>query len=872
MTVHQGWMPVQWYRTGVLPEDERTVMKISTMKIVRSLAALTIMILAAMVPLHAQFAFDECSNTTAWVPAGIDLPGRGLHAVTMNDELYIIHRIVDSDSTSIALSKWDGTSLTTLSTFTCKRAIAHAVVYQGSIYISGMFTSVNDIAGTGGLARWDGTGWSAVAANPFYIPVGRAWTLQWDQIFAMRVYKDELIVSGAFLDNNNGEFEGIFGWNGATWRKIAETPRASNDSLQVTAFAEWRGDLYVGGYFSRIGGVEAHGVARWDGTTWSSLGNDTENLRRVLALIVYQDRLYAIGNIDNTTYGLDWGRDSLDEIARWDGVGWKRISKVLPKDRSDLRTRVRAVVHNDELYIMVQRYIHGVLGRRFDGSRGEAIAQPNDEVNFMIEYRGNLYVGGSFTSSCGLSLGHFAKLCTPLDCFGISGQVRNDPSGDCADSLASGGLAGRIVQLVPGKRYAVTDSNGYYRIYAPVGSYRLGLHPVRHWNQLCPSNAAGWDLEVTTPVGSVRKNFATAAIPHQYDLAVSVMGGRLRRSLSANYDIECSNPGTATISAATVRFEFDPRLEGDSSSMTWTSTAPSRAGRGWMEWDVTGLQPAQSRSFKVKFGSLWGIDPGTTVCATAAVVLSGDVVPEDNRDTLCTLVVDSYDPNDMAVSPAGPGNNGHISMTDSMLTYMVRFQNTGTDTAFRVVVVDTLSPNLDLTSLRLGASSHPFTLKIREGGALVFIFDDIDLPHQKVSDDKSQGYFRFSIGMYERPRPNTQIPNRAHIYFDYNDPITTNTVVSTVVESPVSSVASGGKGGGVKVFPNPAHGAVYLRGAIVPGSVVEVRNMLGELVMSSRYEPPGDAGIDLENLPAGNYLLNVQTPAGREAHTITLVR
>lgn len=87
-------------------------------------------------------------------------------------------------------------------------------------------------------------------------------------------------------------------------------------------------------------------------------------------------------------------------------------------------------------------------------------------------------------------------------------------------------------------------------------------------------------------------------------------------------------------------------------------------------------------------------------------------------------------------------------------------------------------------------------------------------------------------------------------------------MISTVVETPVSSVDSDVKVEGVKVFPNPAHGALYLRGAIVPGSIVEVRNMPGELVMSWRHERSGDAESYLEALPAGKYLLNVSDSGG----------
>lgn len=40
---------------------------------------------------------------------------------------------------------------------------------------------------------------------------------------------------------------------------------------------------YVGGDFYNVGGIEACNIARWDGSSWSALGNDVDDTVRALA-------------------------------------------------------------------------------------------------------------------------------------------------------------------------------------------------------------------------------------------------------------------------------------------------------------------------------------------------------------------------------------------------------------------------------------------------------------------------------------------------------------------------------------------------------------------------------------------------------------
>ena len=174
-------------------------------------------------------------------------------------------------------------------------------------------------------------------------------------------------------------------------------------------------------------------------------------------------------------------------------------------------------------------------------------------------------------------------------------------------------------------------------------------------------------------------------------------------------------------------------------------------------------------------------------------------------DIDCQIVRGSYDPNDKQGFPTGYGSE-HLIEPGTELTYLIRFQNTGTDTAFYVEVRDTLSPWLNPASLRVGTASHPFDWTMRGPGALSFRFDNIMLPDSNVNEAASHGFIQFSV----RPNANaplgTLIENDASIYFDFNKPVLTNTTkhrlaVDFYLISPAEE--PGVDGVQVNVQPNP---------------------------------------------------------------------
>jgi len=148
-------------------------------------------------------------------------------------------------------------------------------------------------------------------------------------------------------------------------------------------------------------------------------------------------------------------------------------------------------------------------------------------------------------------------------------------------------------------------------------------------------------------------------------------------------------------------------------------------------------------------------------------------------EIFCVPAVNSYDPNIKTARPIGVGPNHEIDK-DWELDYTIQFQNTGNDVAYIVVIKDTLSENADISTLRVKGASHDFTWSLNPERELVFTFEDINLPDSTSNEPESHGYVSYSLEPSSDILPGAVIENRAGIYFDFNEPIITNTVFHTI--------------------------------------------------------------------------------------------
>lgn len=143
----------------------------------------------------------------------------------------------------------------------------------------------------------------------------------------------------------------------------------------------------------------------------------------------------------------------------------------------------------------------------------------------------------------------------------------------------------------------------------------------------------------------------------------------------------------------------------------------------------------------------------------------------------------AFDPNDKQVQPAGHGMAGAIPVDTDWLDYTVRFQNTGTDTAITVTILDTLDLDLDETSMEVLDASHPLThIQVDADRVAMFRFASIMLPDSNANEPASHGFVRYRMRPVAGAPHGTTITNGAAILFDWNEPVLTNTVLNTLVD------------------------------------------------------------------------------------------
>lgn len=227
-------------------------------------------------------------------------------------------------------------------------------------------------------------------------------------------------------------------------------------------------------------------------------------------------------------------------------------------------------------------------------------------------------------------------------------------------------------------------------------------------------------------------------------------------------------------------------------------------------------------------------------------------------DIECRANIGAYDPNDKQGFPIGYGAQRYIKPgTD--IEYLIRFQNTGTDTAFNIYVLDTLSQWLDPATIRLGASSHPFVFDVYGNGILKFDFPNIMLPDSNVNEPLSNGFVQFRIAHREDAPLETVINNEAAIYFDFNEPIFTNTTEHRLGENflSVSSWEVLRPGLKLDVAPNPSVDVARITVNGLKGGE-DLRLRVCDLQGRTVREVVGTGGVfEIQRgaMPAGVYML-----------------
>lgn len=267
-------------------------------------------------------------------------------------------------------------------------------------------------------------------------------------------------------------------------------------------------------------------------------------------------------------------------------------------------------------------------------------------------------------------------------------------------------------------------------------------------------------------------------------------------------------------------------------------------------------------------------------CTTTGTYSTGYVteLPEDENDPFNAVEAQENIPSFtdyilLRGYPKGYLQNGeNLIPANTDIEYHVFFQNVGMDTMTRLVVRDTLSPFLDLSTVTAGASSHPYDFQVYSNGVVKMTFNNIALPPNAGA--VSEGFVKFKIAQKPNNPKGTQISNSATVFLGYDAPKQTATythvvggatLLDFIVISDVDNPTAPGVE--VKAYPNPFTSSIEfeVKDLTCKYLTINVFDINGRLV---RQEKALGNHLQLQRngMPSGSYTFQLEAD-GRLIHT-----
>lgn len=362
----------------------------------------------------------------------------------------------------------------------------------------------------------------------------------------------------------------------------------------------------------------------------------------------------------------------------------------------------------------------------------------------------------------------------------INGRVFHEQNSNCIKDSTEAGIKNIKINLFNGTNLvwqSTTDTQGNFHLKAGTGNYTFSIDTTNSpVTTVCPASGKNTITITNTHSTFSDQNFGVAC-DGGYDarvLAIVSDAGNFRPAnfatlkikagdASNQYGLHCMNGvggSVKVILSGPVHYfssasSMTPQVNGD--TLTYIIN-----NFGIVNFDA---------DFRIKVQIDTSAQIGNLICVQASVeISSNDVNHGNNALSQCFAILNSFDPNDKAVSP-----DGAIEALQEKLTYTIRFQNTGNADAQHIYVLDSLDSDLDVSSFELLAFSHQPQVEIN-GNIVRFNFPNINLADSLSDEAHSHGYIQYSIKPKRNLSPGTKINNTAFIYFDFNTGVKTNTV------------------------------------------------------------------------------------------------
>jgi len=336
-------------------------------------------------------------------------------------------------------------------------------------------------------------------------------------------------------------------------------------------------------------------------------------------------------------------------------------------------------------------------------------------------------------------------------------------------------LSNHKVTLEPDAISAYTNASGQFNFFVEKGSHTIRHLPLKNWEL----NTAPEQYRIQiTDNHSIDNNFGFVPTVDTSIIQTYITTGPTRCGFEVPIWMTIANNGTQTENG-TVLIALDEKVKLINSIPSVGTINDSNE----LLLTIKDLAPTKSVNYQF-FLQMPGVEFIDSLVHHQVISSweQGEIINlQDTTNSISTIRC-AYDPNDKQVKPDRSSEANYAKFGEA-LVYTIRFQNTGTDTAFNIVIRDQLDEYLDWNSLEVLASSHPNNTTISKSGLASFSFENILLPDSIVNEPLSHGFVKFKISPTERLAENTIVNNTAEIYFDFNPPIITNTIKNTFVSN-----------------------------------------------------------------------------------------
>ncbi len=316
--------------------------------------------------------------------------------------------------------------------------LAHDDGSGRALYVGGNIVTV---AGqfARGVARWDGTQWSALPGGPDN-----------GEVYALASFDDgggpALWVAGTFTSVGGATARRIARWRSGAWWTPATGPTGAVFALAVHDDGSGPA-LYCGGAFLKVGALFTFGAARWNGASWSTVGGGFSSAVRTFAVLDLGGgpELYAGGDFD------DAPPQVVHHVARWDGAQWQPLGQGF-----DASVTALGAFDDGSGPALLAGGDFGQSGAtstrhlaRWDGAEWTEVGGGVDRrVTSMVSFRppgasrAKLYIGGQFSRAGALAASRVAALDLECPC---------PPNSYCTSGVSANGC-------VPSMQWAGTPS------------------------------------------------------------------------------------------------------------------------------------------------------------------------------------------------------------------------------------------------------------------------------------------------------------------------------------------------------------------------------------------------------------------------------